>query len=236
MQIIEYNSSTDIVIKFLDRYGYIFHAKSFDTFLKGAYRNPYYPEKYGIGMLGEYKQILDNHDYKLAKRFWNSMIERCYSKKYHKSRETYHDCSVCEEWHVFSNFYKWFHENYYEIPNCQMHLDKDILLKGNKIYCPEYCCIVPQEINQLFTKSNALRGKYPIGVSWIERDKVFRAQCNDGHKNRIGLGDYNNPTDAFIAYKKCKEKIIKKIADNFKEYIPQKLYEALYRYEVEITD
>ena len=33
-------------------------------------------------------------------------------------------------------------------------LDKDILLKGNKIYSPDTCCFVPQEINSIAVDSN----------------------------------------------------------------------------------
>lgn len=36
--------------------------------------------------------------------------------------------------------------------------------------------------------------------------------------------------------KHTKEKHIKKIANKFKNNIPKKLYDALYNYEVEITD
>lgn len=39
-----------------------------------------------------------------------------------------------------------------------MALDKDILNKGNKVYCPENCIFVPRRINNLFTKSNRVRG------------------------------------------------------------------------------
>ena len=35
-------------------------------------------------------------------------------------------------------------------------LDKDILVKGNKIYSPETCCFVPQDVNILFTKRTSL--------------------------------------------------------------------------------
>ena len=40
----------------------------------------------------------------------------------------------------------------------------------------------------------------------------------------------------FSIYKQFKEKYIKQIADEYKELIPQKLYEALYKWEVEIND
>ena len=43
-------------------------------------------------------------------------------------------------------------------------LDKDILVKGNKIYSPDTCCFVPKEVNTVFTKRQSKRGDYPIGV------------------------------------------------------------------------
>ena len=42
--------------------------------------------------------------------------------------------------------------------------------------------------------------------------------------------------EAFDNYKLIKEERIKAIADKYKEYLPQKVYDALYAYEVEITD
>ena len=42
--------------------------------------------------------------------------------------------------------------------------------------------------------------------------------------------------EAFLTYKKFKEAYIKQVADEYKYYIPQELYDAMYRWEVEITD
>lgn len=55
-------------------------------------------------------------------------------------------------------------------------------------------------------------------------------------KKRIYLGLYNTPEEAFEVYKYYKEKNIKEVADYYKDKIPQKLYDAMYNYEVEITD
>ena len=71
---------------------------------------------------------------------------------------------LCEEWKEYSNFEKWYDENYYQIDNDLMCLDKDILHKGNKIYNPNDCVFVNRIINNLFTKSNNIRGELPIGV------------------------------------------------------------------------
>ena len=236
MKIIEYNSWSDFIVQFQDDYKYTFHCKCYTNFKKGEYKNPYHKSLYGVGMQGDISDIKNNNDYTLARRFWSSMIERCYSNKYQKCRKTYKECFVCDEWHIFRNFYDWFKNNYYEVNDEKMHLDKDILLKGNKIYCPECCCFVPIHLNELFTKSDAARGQYPIGVHYGTRDKVFIAQCCDGYKNHIRLGQFDNPTDAFYAYKQYKESVIRKMANVYKDKIPEKIYNALYKYEVEITD
>lgn len=165
---------------------------------------------------------------------WKDMIKRCCNEKYKKEHPTYQDIICCEEWLLYNNFYEWLHsqENFEKWLNGRYWaLDKDILIKGNKIYSPETCCLVPQNINNMFTKRNSKRGTLPIGVSF-ERNK-YRAYSSDKH-----LGDYNTPEEAFFAYKNFKEKHIKQVAQE--EYdqgnITKRCYEAMMIYIVEITD
>ena len=120
-----------------------------------------------------------------------------------------------------------------------MNLDKDILVKNNKIYSPNTCVFVPTNINTLFTKSNKSRGKYPIGVFFHKDANKYEAHCSifyNGKSKLKHLGLYNTIDDAFKVYKESKEANIKQIADEYKDKIPDKLYEAMYKYEVEITD
>ena len=107
-------------------------------------------------------------------------------------------------------------------------------IKGNEIYSPKTCIFVPEDINLLFVKRDKKRGKYPIGVSELPYNK-FRSRCNVKGK-RIHIGVYNTPEEAFIHYKQFKENYIKQVADEYKPYIPKKLYEAMYRWEVDIND
>lgn len=171
---------------------------------------------------------------------WLKMMQRCYNTKILLKHPTYKDCSVCEEWQCYANFEKWYDKHYYECPfGGKMCVDKDILFKDNKIYSPKTCCIVPNEINCLFTASNSVRGEYPIGI--YKRKNKLRAQISkiiNGKKSRVSLGYFNldEVDKAFEVYKAEKEKYIKEVADKFKEYLPQNVYEALYNYEVEITD
>jgi len=200
--------------------------------------NPMGKALFDIGYIGigEYKSrdINDNSIYKRY-RTWYNMFNRCYSDKLHLSQPTYIDCTVCDEWHNFQVFAKWYDENYYEVDEILMHLDKDILVKGNKIYSPETCVFAPENINALFTKSNSIRGLFPIGVISSKKGK-YESHCNRGRGEPIYLGIFDTPEEAFDKYKITKENYIKQVAEEYKNKIPQKLYNALISYEVNIND
>ena len=232
MKIIEYRKSNDITVEFQDEHKYKTNSR-YDRFKSGNIKNIYAPFlKCSCNVcLGNTTSKIDKKN-KKSYDVWNSMIQRCYLTTYQKRQPTYIGCSVCDEWLCFENFEKWFNENYYEIPNERVCLDKDILVKGNKIYSPSTCIFVPQNINTLFTKCNVNRGKYPIGVQLTKtKSKPYRAEMR-GHY----IGHFETTEEAFQAYKKVKEQHIKEIANEYKDKIPQKLYEALYAYKVEITD
>jgi hypothetical protein len=164
---------------------------------------------------------------------WHSMLMRCTSEKLKNRFPSYADCSVCEEWKDFQIFAKWHEENYYKIDNEKMCLDKDILIKGNKIYSPNTCVFTPQKINLLFTNRKLDRGNYPVGVS--RDDSSFASKISIKGKD-ICIGRYSTKEEAFQRYKEEKEKYIKQVADEYKNRIPKKLHEAMYNYKIEITD
>ena len=60
-------------------------------------------------------------------------------------------------------------------------------------------------------------------------------QCHSSHDEVISAA-FSTPEQAFQAYKKAKEKTIKEIAVKYKSVIPQKLFEAMINYKVEIND
>jgi len=226
--IIKYYSYKNVSIQFED--GTILHNISVGELKIGKVKNPNSKTLLGVGCFGQgtYKSRVNG---KSTKEYsaWTAMLQRCYNKKHQEIQPTYKGCSVTEEWHNFQNFAEWFTNNYIE----GFQLDKDILLKGNKVYSPNMCSFVPHEINSLFTKSNSIRGKLPIGV---KNDKGrFVAGIKKGKKNHH-IGSYNTPEEAFEAYKTEKEKYIKEVADKYKNQITDKVYQALYDYKVEITD
>lgn len=233
MRIIRYGGALDIDVQFED--GTIVEHRIYDAFLKGNIRNPMSPSVYGVGFIGTGKFKSNDENGKLTKSYvtWVHIHTRCYDPKYHEKKPTYENCIVCKEWNNYQEYAKWHNENYYEVGNEKMTLDKDILCKGNKVYSADTCVFVPQFINTLFIKSNKIRGKYPLGVS--KYGNKFQAQLNKYNK-KIHLGTYDTIEEAFLAYKKAKEAYIKEVAEKYKGKIPQKLYDAMIAYEVEIDD
>lgn len=113
---------------------------------------------------------------------WEKMLERCYSLKYHKRNPTYIGCSVTPEWLYFSKFRLWMENQKWE----GLQLDKDLLVKGNKVYGPNTCCFLPNAINTLFGHGNKKKnsrlpegvrlrhGKYSISIRITPYKKYFK--------------------------------------------------------------
>ena len=235
IEIIEYLSTHCVTVKFEDGYT---NTGSYKSFKKGEIRNPnpYLKRFYGVGYLGEgnYKTSINGEKTPQYLK-WFAIFVRCYSENLALKEPTYANCEICEDWHNFQNFAKWYDENYYSIDGRVMELDKDILVKGNKLYSPDNCVFVSNDINSLFTKRKNKRGDYPLGVSRNEGCDSYKSQCNNEGK-RVYLGSYSTPQQAFLVYKTFKEQVIKKTADKYINQIPKRLYDALYAYQVEMND
>jgi hypothetical protein len=234
MKITEYNNSYDILVKF--EQGNTVHT-NWQAFCKGEVTNVFDKSVCNVGYIGQgiYKTSENGKKTKINET-WHKMLQRCYDEKFQEREPTYKGCFVCEDWLNFQNFGNWFDENYYEVQGEIMHLDKDILLKGNKIYSPDTCVFVPQRINCLFIKSDASRGNYPIGVNYHKVNNKYIARCNIDKGERKYLGSFNTPEEAFNSYKIFKENYIKVVAEYHKNKIPKNLYYALLSYEVDIND
>lgn len=238
-EIVEYNGATDIMVRFLKSRELI--RCQYSNFKGGTIKSHFTPSIYGVGIIGLEKTRDRNNKPLKSYKLWTDMLKRCYDKKLHKKEPTYIGCSVCDEWLYYKNFKEWYNENYYEIDNETICLDKDILVKKNKVYSPETCVFVPRDINLLFIKSNAKRGILPIGVCYNKQNNKYQAYCNmfnvkTNKSNKKHLGCYITSEEAFKIYKKVKEENIKQVADYYREQIPKKLYDAMYRYEVDIDD
>ena len=163
------------------------------------------------------------------------MLQRCYSHTIKKKHPTYEGCEVSDNFKYYEYFYEWCHKQV-GFNNQDWHLDKDLLIKGNKVYSESTCVFIPNDINTLLTKREASRGEYLIGVCWSNTHKAFKAQVSKSKGKSEHLGYFNTELEAFNAYKVAKESFIKEQAEKWKGKIDERAYEALINYTVEITD
>lgn len=217
-------------IKFLDAFGYEKVVLKNDA--RRGIRNPYRRSVAGVGYIGEgpHNSVSSSQLFMT----WSNMLMRCYDEESLKKHVTYAECSVDERWHCFQVFASWCESQTEFTKNIDWHLDKDILIRGNKVYSPETCCFVPRDINNLFTLRGNNRGEYPLGVHQAPYGR-FVAQINRDSK-RVCLGRFDTPEEAFLVYKTAKEEVIKKLAVDYKGSINNAVYESLINWKVEVTD
>lgn len=165
---------------------------------------------------------------------WRGMLRRCYSSRERDRLSAYLNCSVSENFKSYSYFYDWYSKQI-KNENIKYQLDKDLLIKGNKIYSENTCSLLPLELNVLITTAKWKRGKYLIGVSFRKKENRFHVQVSVGGKNKT-VGYFKDEKNAYLAYKEYKENHIKDMAEKWKDSISKEAYDALMNYTVEITD
>ena len=232
-KILKYNNAKDVEIQFL-KTGYETTVE-LGSIRKGDVKDPYSPSVYDIGILGtKYSSRVSGVQTK-EYELWQNMLKRCYSNTYKKEYPTYIGCEVSENFKSYEYFYEWCNQQV-GFDNDGWHLDKDLLVKGNKIYSENTCVFIPPEINSVLIKSDKIRGKHPIGVYWCNTKKVFVAQVSKNKGKSEHLGCFKTEIEAFNAYKTAKEIYIKELANKWEGKIDERAYNALMNYTVEITD
>ena len=140
---------------------------------------------------------------------WKHMLERCYSKKFQESRPTYIGTSVCSEWLYASEFKKWMDQQDWDGKS----LDKDIIVKGNKLYSPDTCAFVLPATNSFVIACDASRGGCPVGVDLFKRTGKYRASCeNLFTEKKEYLGYFSTPEEAHEGWRKRKHELAQLVA------------------------
>ena len=232
-KVLKYNDKTNVEIQFINT-GYE-AVVELGNIRNGNVKDPYSPSVCGVGVSGTKYPITVNGVKTKEYELWRDMLKRCYSDKYQKKYPTYKGCEVSDNFKSYEYFYEWCNKQI-GFGMADFELDKDLLIKGNKVYSENTCVFIPAEINSLLTKCTASRGAYLIGVCWHKRDKVFMATVGKSKGKREHLGYFKTELEAFNAYKEVKESFIKEQAEKWKDKIDLRAYEALMNYQVEITD
>lgn len=223
--VVEYHNAYNVIIEFDAPYTCRIRTES-RSVKRGEVKNPLIPDKdgffFGIGNFDSHAK-----SYKI----WTQMKRRCGNRN--KRSVAYTDCTVCEEWKNYQNFAEWYCKQI-GAEKTGWHLDKDILIKGNRVYGPDVCCLVPAHINTTLTKRKAERGDYPIGVVIDNTGKPSCQYTENGE--HVWRGYFTTVEEAFAVYKEAKELHIKSLAEKWKNDLDPRVYKALMNYVVEITD
>ena len=226
-KVIKYVDKCNVLVQFST--GKIYNVE-LSNLLRGAVRDRFGEKVCGVGVNDV---VGSSSSHKEIRILWKSILDRCYGRVV----EAYKDCSICERWEHLSNFIDDIQkmENFDKLFKQGWSLDKDILVKGNKVYSPDTCCIVPKEINQLFIYQKRSRGDYPIGVILNNtKTKPFTAQLSKRltEGNQRLRKNFKTVEEAFLFYKVEKEKYIKDVANIYKDEIDVRCYNSMMNWVV----
>lgn len=221
MTIIKYTNTKTMNVEFED--GYISKNVSYDEFSRKLIRNPYNKTVFGIGYIGEIDESIglkrSSDEYIRAHRVWRGLFERCYNPKVHEHHPTYKSCRVCEEWHNFQKFLRWYLDNYYTIEGTNVHIDKDILYKHNNVYSPNTCIFVPERINYMFRANYSKNNRN--GVSYDKNRRKYQSSYRDVNNICVNLGRYRNKQDAILAHNRYKFGVFCDFIEKYQDQIPK---------------
>lgn len=165
-------------------------------------------EGHGINDM-PYGWASENEWNKMVYSKWTHMLHRCYNEEFHKTNQTYKDCTVCDKWLILSNFVE-------DVPkitgydremflNGELELDKDKKKDENKHYYFNYCTWLPKPENS----SLAMKGKHhseetKLKISEAQKGKHHSKETKlkmseNSTKNMLGKFGADNPSSKKVA-------------------------------------
>lgn len=158
---------------------------------------------------------------------WKSLICRTIPP-IKESHASYADCSISDGWKHYMDFYNWTNNRDWE----GLRLDKDVLIRGNRIYSPDTCVYIPNSLNQLLKQPKKSDSDICMGVRYLHgyKDSKDKFEAYSKYEQKyIYLGTYYSKEEAHAAWQQEKvthfEKEIQKLEEmNFKD---QRIYPAL---------
>jgi hypothetical protein len=236
VKIVEYRKSRSITVEFLNT-GYRLDTE-LDRVKEGKLKDRRKPSVHSVGIVGE-QPISTNQKHHKEYQIWEGMLDRCYNKITQNKQPSYSDCSVSEYFLYYPNFKDWCNKQIgfksVDDKGKSFQLDKDILVKGNRVYSTDTCCFVPSEINSLMVGCKRKKGSSMVGTAYDKKLRKFRSSIvKCGVKYHLGC--YATEIEAFNAYREAKESYLKEVANKWKNKIDPTVYNALISYEIETTD
>lgn len=135
---------------------------------------------------------------------WIDILKRCYDKKCQEKQPTYAGCSIVAEWLSFKTFREWMQSQ----PWNGNQIDKDILIKGNKVYGPDTCVFISKSLNLFISGWGNKPNGLPLGVCFDSKNNKYRAQCKNYFTGKNeALGRFRCEFSAHSAWKNKKKEM-----------------------------
>ena len=241
-EVIKYESATNVMIKWINC-GTTQFCEASDAF-RGSLKYLNSRTVFGVGYIGYGKFVpggrrMEDWQQRISPilhRHWRHVLERTVSNREIKG---YEDCKIVEEWHNFQNFAEWAIEaknSEAREENGRLYaLDKDMVKEGNRIYCPEFCVFIPNEVNCFHTKKEVGDTGYAGVNRLVGKETSYKtgyiARCNKGSVREY-LGYYDTPEEAHEVYKMHKVMYARELARKWEGKIDSRVIEYLENFVV----
>lgn len=200
----------------------------FSVVKSGNIKDRLSPSAYGVGIVGEC--FSSSESTTPAYLAWRDMLSRCYSDKTKERKPSYKNATTSEDWLNYSNFREWYLAEKGDVA-IVLEVDKDLLGMGTKVYNKETCLLLPKKIN-IFLKTMPVFGwTTTINYSPIKCKYFIIVKDEYGNKvfKNIYYDTYREAFSALVAYK---EGVMKALADEYKDVLSEKAYNAVINWKV----
>lgn len=231
IEVIKCRGSDDMDVKFNDERGTIRKNVAYKEFKVGNIKNPFHKEVLGIGYIGE-GEYTARVNKKMSKCYnnWFAMFNRCYNPLNNRCR-SYENVTVNDEWHNYQVFAKWFYDNYDPLTMQGWHLDKDLLIPGNREYSSKACCFIPNEVNVIFKTNNQSLTNLPRGAQ--PKDGKFQSSIQK-FGQQIYLGFFETPEEAHQVYMEAKKEYLIEVSEKWRGVLSDKVCDAIKNYDISL--
>jgi hypothetical protein len=206
-----------------------------NNILKGDIKNPYQKSILGIAAFGNaYKYDLFKYGDKKRKYLYDlyrDLIKRVYTPYNNAEVNAYKDGELDPRWDTYEKFLDWVFGDKTNNFQWFYQLDKDLLKPGNKIYGPDTCIFLPQQLNKTLAFSKSVVNLCQ-GVSKTQSGK-YRSRINStllklSHQFRATMSE----AQSFLIYASGKRYILNIYADIFfkEKLINQKIKDSIKKF------
>ncbi len=158
-------------------------------------------------------------------QLWSIVKNRC------SNQRGYEDCRICCEWERDPKaFCRWALDNLYHCNGEHLQIDKDLFGKDQRLYSPETCCFLPASINSVLRRKRRDGIEVlPVGVSITDNGR-YKATVHHhtGHLTKT----FGSMEEAGRYYRENKKRYILGLADTYRQWLPEHIYDALVAYEI----